>query len=209
MASSGSRPLLLMLLILLLAGGELRAQAPPLAVVVGAREEGRPVLVQVGDLLDDQALLGALQSGLPLRFHLRVELWRKGVLDRLAGAHDVSVALLQDPLGSGYSLETPSNTRVFDTLLRAQGALAASLRPELRPPASGRYYYLATLEVETLSLSDLDELRRWLRGEVAPAIEGRSPPIRAVERGLRRVMIRVIGLPTRRYEARTAIFDAD
>jgi hypothetical protein len=58
--------------------------------------------------------------------------------------------------------------------------------------------------VETLSLDELDELRRWLRGEARPAEAGRPP--RGVERGVRRIFVRLLGLPSRRYEARTAIF---
>jgi hypothetical protein len=76
----------------------------------------------------------------------------------------------------------------------------------VQPRRSGRFYYLATLEVETLSLSDLEELRRWIRGEVQPAVEGRAPAGRAVERGLRRVFVRLLGLPTRRFETRSEIF---
>jgi hypothetical protein len=37
-------------------------------------------------------------------------------------------------------------------------------------------------------------------------VQGRTSPGRAVERGLRRVFVRLIGLPTRRWEARTPSF---
>jgi hypothetical protein len=184
-----------------------QAQTPALTLHVGSAQTGWPVVVQVGPILDDQALQGALDSALPLRFHLRVELWRKGVLDRLVAFDEVAVALLRDPLEAGFTLESGSYARRIGNLAEAQQALAGMLRSDLRPDARGAHYYLATLEVETLSLSDLDELRRWLRGDVGPAVEGRAPVSRAVERGLRRLMIRVIGLPTRRFEARTGTFD--
>jgi hypothetical protein len=77
---------------------------------------------------------------------------------------------------------------------------------DVRPSRTGRYYYLAKLEVETLSLSDLEELRRWLRGEVGPAVAGSGSPESAVESGVRRVLVRMIGLPTRRMEARSGTF---
>ncbi|HEU0051954.1 MAG TPA: hypothetical protein VFQ39_02210, partial [Longimicrobium sp.] len=80
--------------------------------------------------------------------------------------------------------------------------------PDMRPERAGRYYYLARLEVETLSLSDLEELRRWLRGEARPAVAGEKPVGRAVERGLKRFFVRLLGLPARRYEARTHVFNA-
>ena len=70
----------------------------------------------------------------------------------------------------------------------------------------GRFYYLVTLNVETLSASDLEELRHWLRGQARPAVAGKQPVGRAVETGVRRFFVRLLGLPTRRYEARTPIF---
>ncbi len=194
------------LLALLFAPGTTSAQAPALALSVGPAAGGWPAIVQVGPLLDDSALRGALDSALPLRFHLRVELWRDGLFDRLDAADEVSLAITQDPVAGGYTIDAPGIQRRVDSITDAQAALDAILTTSLRPARSGRYYYLAALEVETLSLSDLDELRRWLRGEVAPAIEGSAPPTRAVERGLRRLMIRVIGLPTRRFEARSPTF---
>lgn len=208
MALAGRRlwpPLHLLLLVLIVAG--LEAQAPPLSIRVGSPGEGWPAIVEVGPLLDDSALRSALESALPLRFHLRVELWRKGTFDRLDQLDERSAALMQDPVSGSYTIESPGRSHRVHTLPAAADALAMLLNTELRPNRGGRYYYLATLEVETLSLSDLDELRRWLRGEVAPAVEGRRPPLRALERGLQRLMVRVIGLPTRRFEARSADFE--
>ena len=176
------------------------------SVRVGNTIEGHRPILDLPDLLSDRALQDALASGLPLRFHLRVELWERGVFDRLALAEDLSMALLLDPLDRLYRLETARATRVLSSLREVQTAAGTALRPTLQPPRPGRYYYLAALEVETLSLSDLDELRRWLRGEVQPAVEGRGSPGRAVERGLRRVVVRVLGIPTRRFETRSGTF---
>jgi hypothetical protein len=194
-------------LLLCLSAMPLVAQTPALALRVGPSTAGWPALVETGQLLEDEALRGALDSALPLRFHLRVELWRRGLVDQLEGADEVSVALVQDPLTGGYSVEAPGVQRRLPTIEAAHLALKSYLSTNLRPDRPGRYYYLATLEIETLSLSDLEELRRWLRGEVAPALGGQSPPTRAVERGLRRLMIRVIGLPARRFEARSPSFE--
>lgn len=198
----------LSILALLALAGTASAQAAALQLSVGTAASGWPAVVRVGPLLDDSALRGALDSALPLRFHLRVELWRDGFLDRLAAEDEVSLALVQDPVSGGYTVDAPGVQRRVGSLQEAQGALQAILITGLRPERTGRYYYLAALEVETLSLSDLDELRRWLRGDVAPAIEGNAPPTRPVERGLRRILIRVIGLPTRRFEARSPTFEA-
>ena len=78
----------------------------------------------------------------------------------------------------------------------------------MRPPGRGRYYYIGVMDVETLSLNDLDELRRWLRGEARPAVAGSKPVGQAVETGLRRFFVRLLGIPTRRYEVRTEVFEA-
>ncbi|MQA90433.1 MAG: hypothetical protein GEU90_09380 [Gemmatimonas sp.] len=182
-------------------------QAPGLSMGVGPATQGWPAVVETGPLLEDEGLRAALDSALPLRFFLRVELWRRGLVDRLAGADEVSVAIVQDPLTGGYSVESFGVQRRVPTIDAAHLVLKSQLSTNLRPNGSGRYYYLGVLEIETLSLSDLEELRRWLRGEVAPALGGQSPGTRAVERGLRRLMIRVIGLPNRRFEARSPGFE--
>lgn len=95
----------------------------------------------------------------------------------------------------------------FPTLGALRAELPRALEPPLEPVEEGRYYYLARLSVETLSLSDLEELRRWLRGDLAPAISGDGDVGGAAERGLRRTVIRLLGMPTRRFDARTPTFD--
>ncbi len=192
--------------LILAAAPPLAAQAPSFAVQVRPVAEGSVAALAAEGLLRDRALLSAVESGLPLRFHLRVELWERGVFDRLRDAEERRLVMVKDPIDRDYRLDVGGSERRFPSLLQAQRALEREMRSGLRPNGSGRYYYLAALEIETLSLSDLEELRRWLRGDVRPAVEGRAPPARAVERGLRRVFVRVIGLPTRRYEARSGTF---
>lgn len=179
----------------------------PLSVSVGGPSaQWRPV-VRVAGLTRDPALREALQNGLPLRFEFRVELWRKeDPFDQLAGVQQISRAMLRAPLGEGYTLEDGRVQRRYSTLQAAEAALQQALQPTVRPETGGRFYYLVRLNVETLSASDLDELRHWLRGEARPAVEGRKPVGRAVERGVRRFFVRLLGLPARRYEARTPIF---
>jgi len=172
----------------------------------GAAGQWRPV-IRTPALLRDAGLRQALESGLPLRFQLRAELWRKGSpFDQLVDAEEVSRAMLRAPLEAGYSIEDGRVERRYPTLAAAEAALQSAFAPQLRPRYVGRYYYIVRLEVETLSLSDLDELRRWLRGEAGPAVTGDQPVGRAVERGLKRVFVRLLGLPARRYTARTGLF---
>lgn len=198
---------LLLLLLALAVTRPAAAQRRPLTVSVGGAQAQWRAVVRTEGLLRDRGLREALDNGLPLRFHLRAELWRKASpFDQLVGAHEVQRAMLRSPLEEGYTIEDGRTERRFRTLSAADAALQAAFAPPLRPGGEGRYYYIVRLEVETLSLSDLDELRRWLRGEAQPAVTGQQPVGRAVERGLRRVFVRLLGLPTRRYEARTRIF---
>ena len=172
----------------------------------GAAERWRPVLTVRG-VLEEEGLRRALASGLPLRLLLRVELWEQRFFDRLAASQEIPVAVVQDPLDGDYVVELRAGELRFPTIAAADQAVSAAMRPELRPTGAGRrFYYLATLQVETLSLSDLDELRRWLRGEVAPAIGGTRSPERAVGSGMSRLLVRVLGLPARSYEARSETF---
>lgn len=205
-----SRPLRVaawVLLVLLAWAGRAPAQAPrPLTVAVGGAAAGWRPLVRVQGMLEDPGLRDALASGLPLRFQFRLELWEKRLFDRLAGTHRVALAVHQDPLDGGFTLDDGRTQRRFGSLSEVQASIESAFASTLHPTTRGRYYYIAALEIETLSLSDLEELQRWLRGEARPAVEGKRSVGRAVESGLRRAFVRVIGLPTRKYEARSPTF---
>jgi hypothetical protein len=195
----------LLLAVTVVAGaGPARAQAP-VQLSVSAAGEWRPAVTLRG-ILRDPALREAVQSGLPLRFHLRMELWRRGTFDKLVASEVLEAAVARSPLDPGYTVETARTSAPAGTLADAERAVERVFVFALRPTEGERYYYLATLDVETLSLSDLEELRRWLRGEARPAVEGRAPAGRAVERGVRRLFTRLLGLPTRQYIVKSPFF---
>ncbi|HEX6746711.1 MAG TPA: hypothetical protein VF092_05395 [Longimicrobium sp.] len=191
-----------------LAAAPARAQERPLTLTAaGAAGQWRPV-VRMDGVLRDRALADALRSGLPLRFHFRVELWRRGGgVDRLVTARENARAMLRSPLDEGYTLDDGRTQRAFATVGECEQALERAFQPPIRPPGRGRYYYIAVMNVETLSMSDLEELRRWLRGEARPAVTGGKPVGQAVETGLRRFFVRLLGIPTRRYDVRTDVFE--
>ena len=59
-----------------------------------------------------------------------------------------------------------------------------------------------------LSLSDLDEVERWLRGELRPAVQWKRNPAGVIGRGLRTLFVRMLGAERRHYEVRSKAFRA-
>jgi hypothetical protein len=164
--------------------------------------------VAIGPVLQEAALEDALRSGLPLRLRLRVELWRQRLFDELVDHATFNQVLLFEPLDNQFLVGAAQADapHAHGSYAAARAAIETVYQPRIRPHNRGRYYYLASLEIETLSLSDLDELGQWLRGEVAPAVRGRRSLPGAIGTGLRRLFIRVLDLPARRYQARSELF---
>lgn len=167
---------------------------------------GRAV-VDLGRLLQDRSLADAIHQGLPLRINVDAELWRDRLFDSEAGRAEWKASVLYDPVTLLYDVEVFGQEPVsFPELGEVRGYLQGSFELDLRPREPGRYYYLAVVEMETLSLSDLEELRRWLRGDLAGTDGGRDDTDGAVGRGVRRLFVRALGLPTRRVRLRTPAF---
>lgn len=164
--------------------------------------------IRVGSVLDDRALEDAVRSGLPLRMRFRVELWRDTWFDDLADQRSWTSVLAYEPLERRFLVAGPEADSVdrYPTYAEARAALEVPYTPSVQPLEGGTYYYLAYLEIETLSLSDLDELERWLRGQLEPAVRRGRSVTGAIGTGLKRVLVRVLGLPARRYEARSEPF---
>ena len=165
--------------------------------------------MRLGNVFEDQALVRALHSGLPLRIHVKAELWKDGFFDSQQGKGDWRASVVYDPLERRYRVATGgagATELSVESLPAAREALQAAFALPLQPFEAGRYYYLGQVEIETLSLTDLDELQRWLRGDLASAVRGDEEVGTAVERGFHRVVVRVLGIPARRYQVRTQAF---
>ncbi|MGQ0561922.1 MAG: DUF4390 domain-containing protein [Gemmatimonadota bacterium] len=159
--------------------------------------------------LADRELEDAVRSGLPLRVRFRVELWKDGFIDDLLGAEQWTTVLTFDALSEQYVLRTRAaagKARFFSDYRSARAAIEGAYVVSMRPSGTGRYYYTAVVYIETLSLSDLEELERWLKGELQPAVSGDRSIPGALGQGARRLFMRVLALPERRFEGRSDRF---
>ena len=187
-----------------LAAGTAAAQRPVLAVTADTAS----ARVQATGLLADSQFVVLLRSGFPLRLHYRLELWqvRSGWFDRYVREVSWDAVVRHEPLADEF------------VLVRTGGATSRHAAPEelaralelpfvvpATPPRGGRFYYLCRLEAVTLEASDVDELTRWLRGEVGPAVQERGNVGDALSRGAQRVLLRVAGLPRLTLEARSGV----
>ena len=209
--------LLLLVLLAVALPGETRAQtgnAVRLEVRLTpdtADNGARAPVVRSENLLGDGRWLSTLRSGLPVRLHYRIEVWRSrdGWLDELTRQVYWDVVVRHEPLLDQYTMLTIFGSRVqerrYATLDALTAALAFAYQINVSPAGRGNYYYSATLEVSTLSDDDLDELERFLEGDLSDA-RGEGGVGDALERGATRFLLRLAGLPSLRLEARTGRF---
>jgi hypothetical protein len=169
--------------------------------------------VSSAGLLTDASMRDLLANGFPARLHYRLERWVNGRwFDDLVAASEWDVILKYDVLGKKYQVARVVNKKAqslgeYLTLEEAALAVEGPYQTTIALPKKGqRGYYNLLLDVETLSLSDLDEVERWLRGELKPAVSGKKNPGTAVGRGVRTLVVRLLGGEKRHYEARTGTF---
>jgi hypothetical protein len=172
-----------------------------------------PPAVASAGLLSDASMRDLLANGFPARLHYRLERWASGRwFDDLKAAFEWDVILKYDVLGKKYQVvrvvnRKPESLGEYAAVDSAQGAAEAPYKTAISLPKKGqRGYYNLLLDVETLSLSDLDEVQRWLRGELKPAVSGKRNPGTALGRGIRTLVVRLLGGEKRHYEARTGTF---
>ena len=204
-----------LILVLLIAAAPLRAQRGP-AVHVDLSSTLTP-MVSVTHVLDDRQLQELMRNGFGVELHFRLELWRTGGLfNDLERSTKWDVLVQSDPSASRqiFRVRRSDSTQTEDfgrvpSLDSAQALLARPYAVRLPPGRPGvRYYYNVVLDVESLNASDLNELERWLHGDVQPAVRGRSNPLSALKNGIGRLMSRALGGTKRSYEATSPTFVA-
>lgn len=180
------------------------AQGPSLTVTL---QSDLP-RVQATGLLADGRFLGLMRSGFPLRLHYRLELWRarSGWFDQFVSEASWDAVARHDPIADDFVLiRTGGTVSRYATGGELEHALAIPYRVTLapKPSAGGRFYFLCRLDVTTLNDTDLEELSRWLKGDVSPAVSGETSVGSALARGAQRVLVRIAGLPHLTLEARS------
>jgi hypothetical protein len=191
------------------------AQKAQVAIVLpepAARASDAPV-IRSQHLLIDGRTLDLMRNGFPARLHYRVERWSAGGwFDDIAAESEWDVVVRYDALAKVYQVFRAVKKKTvflgsFADIREAEEALGASFPVPVSLPRKGqKTYYTLTLDIEALSLTELDEVERWLRGELKPAVRGKKNPGTAVGRGVRTVMVRMLGGEKRRYETRSGTF---
>jgi hypothetical protein len=191
-----------------LLAARLTAQGPSLSVT----RDGPVARVQAHGLLDDSRFVDLMRSGFPLRLHFRLELWhdRSGWFDRFVTGVDWDAVARHDPLADEFILIGYHGTvKRFNTTEDLDSALDVPYRVALEARGGGHFYLIAHLDVTTLNDTDLEELTRWLKGDVTPAVSGRENLGQALVHGAQRALVRIAGLPTLTLEGRSDEFSED
>lgn len=187
------------------------------SVQPAGNEAGGPKspIVSSSGVLSSGQIRGLVSNGFPARMHYKLEHWAVGrIFDDLKRTVEWDVVVRFDPLARNYQVYRVIGDRAarLGDYTEYNSAVAAAESPFVTlmpPPKRGqRSYYSIVLEVESLSLTDLDEVERWLRGELKPVIRGDKNPGTAVSRGLGTLFVRLMGGDKRRYEARSGKFTA-
>lgn len=198
----------------------LRAQREPgiqVSLPPGALRGQAPPIVQSHGVLADRRVRDLLVNGFPARLHYRLELWsRAGLFNSMESEIEWDVVVRYSPLDRRYIVARVEpgdhviNLGTFEQMRGVEDVVSAPYLPAIRLPRHReRYYYNAVLEVEMISVSDLDEVERWLRGELRPAVRGERSPGTALTRGVRTLLVKLVGGEQRHYEARSSTFTVE
>lgn len=164
----------------------------------------------------DPRVADLLRSGFPARLHYKLELWStRGWFNSLRREIEWDVIVRYRSLDERYLVSRVVEDRVeslgaFESLRDVERLVSQPYQPPLTPGTRREeLYYVATLDVEMISVSDLDEVERWLRGELRPAVRGEQSAGTAITRGVRTLVVKILGGSSRHYEAKSGRFRGD
>ena len=191
------------------------AQSAHVDILLPARTDlaTQPPAVRTIGVLAAGRTAELIRNGFPARLHYKLERWGAGTfVNDVKATTEWEMIVQYDPLAKTYKLirATDRNAVVlgeYTNLNDADAKLAEPFPAPISLPRSGeKTYYALSLNVEAMSLSDLDEVQRWLRGELRPAVRGHRNPGTAVSSGIRTLLVRILGGERVVYQASTGVF---
>lgn len=170
----------------------------------------QPVLT-TEDLLADPRVASMMASGFPLRLHYRLQVWRsRSLLDAQVRQTEWDVVIRHEPLLDQYQMAEVFRLTTRTSRFAGRDALGRGIATprEIRvaPTDAGAYYYIAAVDVSTLSDNDLKELERFISGDVGPAATGGEPVGGAISNAIKHLLVSVAAAPSIRTEARSEKF---
>jgi hypothetical protein len=200
----------------LLAASGSRAQARPLLSVVNPVADSLGTtgpVVQATGVLADRRIRELLDHGFPVNLSFRAELWSAaGWFDNMTRFVEWQLAVIYEPLSRRYQTvrvinDTAASVGVFNSFEDAVAEIERPYRPAIRASRNGAtQYYNVILRLEMLSVNDLDEVQRWVNGDLRPAVRGQRNPGTALSRGARTLLTRLLGGERRTLESRSRTF---
>ena len=172
----------------------------------------RQAVVTTADLIADPRVASMLASGFPVRMHYRLQIYRSrsGWLDAFIRQVEWDLVVRHEPLLDQYQVAEVfrSGQRAYRYADREALKRGVATPREIRvgPRDPGTYYYVVTLEISTMSGSDIRELERFLSGDVAPAATGSESVGSALGNAIRDALLSVAGLPSIQLEDRSGRF---
>ncbi|MGQ0704431.1 MAG: DUF4390 domain-containing protein [Gemmatimonadales bacterium] len=188
-------------------GVSLSVRLSPTVMPNGAR----PPWIQVRNLLADRTWAEHLDQAFPIRLQYRLEIWRSrsGWLDDFQRATEWSMVIQRELLQDVYKVTQIFRAEVREQRFPTRDELARFVgsiyQPEVLPRGTGTFYYNVSVAISALSDEDMKELERFLSG-VEP--NQQTPEPSSVAMWLRRLLLRIAGLPEQRLEARSETFVA-
>jgi hypothetical protein len=172
---------------------------------------GRKPIVYLRNLLEDPRWTGALDNSLPIVITYHLEIWRSrdGWIDDLTGSVEWQAVVAKEPLEDEYTVtlivgtraERPNRFAVRDS---ADRYLQRPQRVDVYPTRAGRFYYTLSVRITALSDADVAQLERFLAGDTEPDVTDQGT---LFGRGIRRLLLRIAGLPSEVLQSRTEEFE--
>lgn len=211
-----TRSMRVLALVLLVSAGAARASAQLPEIDIRTFSGSLTPTVAVRNVITERPFGEPMRNGFPTRIRVRTEVWTIGrYFDEIVGRDEWEIIVRYDITDRVYEVarftvntqtQLGSYTRLADARAASELAFAMALTPPDLPNARGKKGYVAAqVDVQTVEMSDLDEVQRWLRGEAQPVVRGRRSPGTALTRGLRSLVSRLLGGEVRHYEGRTGV----